>query len=200
MLSVIKFTPKAAKCLATSMRRATREWGDCGFRRNAGESVRSEYPRTLLQPDRTTENSPWREPWEKGARGKPRMGRKTTAPRSFAPCRGLREPGDLPMAHAMGYSLSLLRASIRSIYGIPVLLSRTRINERSCPLPPRRAERCRSYELRFAAFTESQFSCRAPASMREAAPYLPDEPNPPAPRWDSARSPSTHSTRSEEHT
>src|ERR1017187_5127182 len=95
----------------------------------------------------------------------------------FRPVPGLREPGDLPMAHAMGYSLSLLRASIRSIYGIPVLLSRTRINERSCPLPPRRAERCRSYELRFAAFTESQFFCRPPSSMREAAHSRPDEPN-----------------------
>src|ERR1017187_9809159 len=30
----------------------------------------------------------------------------------------------------------------------------------------------------------------------EAAPYLPDEPNPPAPRWESARPPSTHSTGS----
>src|ERR1017187_3462035 len=36
--------------------------------------------------------------------------------------------------------LSLLRASIRSIYGIPILLSRTRINERSCTLPSRRTE------------------------------------------------------------
>ena len=141
MLSVIKFTPKAAKCLAASMRCATREWGDCGFRRNSGESVRSEYPRTLLQPDRATENSPWREPWEKGARGKPRMGRKTTAPRSFAPCRGF-------------------------------------VNLAISPWLTPWAILCRSYELRFAAFTESQFFCRAPASMREAAHYRPDEPNP----------------------
>src|ERR1017187_10935215 len=62
----------------------------------------------------------------------------------FRPVPGLREPGDLPMAHAMGYSLSLLRASIRSIYGIPVLLSRTRINERSCTLPSRRSESSRA--------------------------------------------------------
>ena len=133
--------------------------GRLRFRRNSGESVRSEYPRTLLQPDRATVNSPWREPWEKGTRGKPRMGRKTTAPRSFAPCRGF-------------------------------------VNLAISPWLTPWAILCRSYELRFAAFTESQFFCRAPASMREAAPYLPDEPNPPAPLCESAKPPSTHSTGS----
>src|SRR5208337_3957282 len=68
-----------------------------------------------IEARRAAEHSPWREPWENGARGKPRQGAEDLGAAIFRPLPGLYQLGGGPMAHAMGYALSPCRAGTASV-------------------------------------------------------------------------------------
>src|ERR1035437_9099796 len=92
-----------------------------------------------IQARRAKENSPWRKPWETARHTKPRHGAKDCGGAIFRPLRGLWGTRPIPMAHAMGYSLSPYglekRPCVLATLGLPHIHSESAIPQLSCPTP-----------------------------------------------------------------
>jgi hypothetical protein len=90
-----------------SLRVRDMDVGTLRIRRNSSESVRSEYSRTLFQPEGRHRIAHGASHGNSACAEEPPEGAEDGGVPIFRPVPGLREPGDLPTAHAMGYVLSL---------------------------------------------------------------------------------------------